>query len=885
VDDPKQNTRHVTPLATLGNYIATLLNRRGLLKRLQEQNEELSSVLRSIPGGVFKYSAQTYQFDYVSGRFMELLGYTRAEFTEKFHNSFLEMIWHEDRQKTLDRIEKEISKTGEYDSCIYRVETHSGKLKWLYDVGHLLTDAAGRQWYEVLVLDYDEQENLRAQLRQTQKRTEAILRWTPGGIICYRWDNEKLHMEYASDGVWRMLGYELGSLKKAPTCCQPIVHPEDVAALHAAEMNMIRTGQPMQMEYRLQKKDGSYLWVHIAGVYEPDGSGSGMLYGTYTDITELVATQQKLTEANAQMETILNALPGGVAVFRIDGTRAIRTFISRGAAQVLGYTPDDPVLEDMSQTFKRLHPDDCQKLSTLISAGLSGSQIRNVELRILPKDKPMRWIRLDANPVRNESGELYYYGIYSDITENVKIRQEQERKQERLLSRCRHELDYVENAGDDRLVAKVRLNLNKAEIEESWVRQDFTPSYTGDTPHMALNKVLATCVRNEQRNQLEKMMRIANLLAEYQADNKDFQVDYQRYAASGRTVWVSTVIHTRMDPVVGQIKAFIYTYDVDEQKAPAMLVERMLATRADFLGLIDVKTGSLHCYHYAGNDPWVAERTDIPYEREIRLFAEKHIDPKFQKRAMQALSLGAVLENITTLDTSYTQSFWMDDDTGRRRMSWRFLWMDESRTTVILAREDVTATYAEQRTQRKKLHQALTQAKQAAVDGLTGLLTRAATEQAIAEKLEEAGREPLALMLMDLDNLKQINDTYGHMEGDEALRSMAAVLKKSFRGSDVIGRVGGDEFMVLLTHLPPQNALHRMTERFMDYMKEQKIGPARNRQLSCSVGVTVGKAETHSFQRLYHEADVALYHVKQRGKEGYAFFDETMAEGHYAGLD
>lgn len=151
-------------------------------------------------------------------------------------------------------------------------------------------------------------------------------------------------------------------------------------------------------------------------------------------------------------------------------------------------------------------------------------------------------------------------------------------------------------------------------------------------------------------------------------------------------------------------------------------------------------------------------------------------------------------------------------------------------------------------------------------DYLTGLLNRRAFET-IARN--QTGRQNLAgLLLIDADHFKRVNDTYGHDQGDAALIAIADALTDSVREGDVVGRVGGEEFAVLMTSGCPESAL-RLAERLRTRIEHlDLINPETGKrlQLTISIGVAFMGPDTVSFDRCYSAADQALYAAKQAGR-------------------
>ncbi len=156
-------------------------------------------------------------------------------------------------------------------------------------------------------------------------------------------------------------------------------------------------------------------------------------------------------------------------------------------------------------------------------------------------------------------------------------------------------------------------------------------------------------------------------------------------------------------------------------------------------------------------------------------------------------------------------------------------------------------------------------ARMASLDPLTGLLNRSGMEQRISEALLAMGPEDTyALFMLDMDNFKQINDLLGHPEGDRCLSRAARDIARQFRSSDIVGRIGGDEFMAFL----PRNAAASLVRnKAFALVDALQFTMCANRpiQLSCSVGVVIGRGPA-AFSALYQQADLALYTAKNGGK-------------------
>jgi len=158
-------------------------------------------------------------------------------------------------------------------------------------------------------------------------------------------------------------------------------------------------------------------------------------------------------------------------------------------------------------------------------------------------------------------------------------------------------------------------------------------------------------------------------------------------------------------------------------------------------------------------------------------------------------------------------------------------------------------------------------------DPLTGLANRKYFTEQLHESLEWAQNNDLllALLFIDLDGFKQVNDTLGHDIGDRLLVTIAQRLKNSLRGTDTVSRLGGDEFTVILRAIPSMKVAARVAEKILTTITEPIVLDKYTTKVSASIGISIYPINSHDCETLVKQADTAMYRAKHLGKNRYEF--------------
>jgi diguanylate cyclase (GGDEF)-like protein len=156
----------------------------------------------------------------------------------------------------------------------------------------------------------------------------------------------------------------------------------------------------------------------------------------------------------------------------------------------------------------------------------------------------------------------------------------------------------------------------------------------------------------------------------------------------------------------------------------------------------------------------------------------------------------------------------------------------------------------------------------AKTDGLTGLLNKTNVYRMLRDVMSDEAQAPVSVFLLDIDHFKHYNDTNGHLPGDELLRRMGALLREHSREHEVVGRYGGEEFLVVMPSTPKEDAL-RVAERIRALVESTPFEHAENQPSGCvtiSGGVATAPADGEDVDSLLRNADAALYQAKRAGR-------------------
>lgn len=257
----------------------------------------------------------------------------------------------------------------------------------------------------------------------------------------------------------------------------------------------------------------------------------------------------------------------------------------------------------------------------------------------------------------------------------------------------------------------------------------------------------------------------------------------------------------------------------------------------------------------------------VAFDKALNIIAEKQIKEEHREGYLQTFSPANVLRSYDAGRESLHYDFMTTNDGGNTyywiRITARiFYWREDQSVRMLIYRQNIDREKRQELEMTEKMER----------DSLSGLYNKAATQSRACHMLMENPESRYAFFIMDIDNFKKANDTCGHAFGDRVIADFAARIGRQFRRDDVVGRIGGDEFVVFVP-IPSFEWAEQKAQALQRALSYEFTCMGQSCFVSASIGVSISPEGGNTFDALYENADAALYHVKKNGKNGYAIYN------------
>ncbi|RCJ33958.1 hypothetical protein A6769_23225 [Nostoc punctiforme NIES-2108] len=811
---------------------------------LQEREAMLRQISDNLPNGaIYKVIREidgSDRFSYMSAGIEKLME-VRAEDALKDATLIYRQFIPEDVPLLLAAVDESLRNLSVFDIKL-QIQTPSARLKWLHfrSTPRQLQD--GRMVWDGLVVDVTDLKCA----EETLRKSEALLEESQQVARLGNWEFDIVTGKI----TWSKQLFDL--LNRDPALLEPnyqenlqLYWLEDAGKLAQAIERAMSTGESYKLILRASPTYGSTIYIEGIGHTEFNAAGKVIrLYGTTQDVTErqVAINERKQAEEELRRSETLLATAQKIAQmgsweWYLESQKQIwsaETFRIFG----LNLTQSAPT---QTAFLQMLHPEDRPVLQRHLLEAITNGNPFNLEYRIIRPDGSLRYLESRAEVAYDTQGQtIRLYGAILDITE---------RKQAEIALK-QTEIRY-------RAIVEDQTELIARYLPDgtlTFVNQAFAV-YFGRSAEELIGSRNKSVIFEEDRQ------RVAQLIASISVDNPVVIVE-NRVVVANQVRW--TQWHNRM--LLDEQGCFIEFQSVGRDITTLKQIEEKLFQEKELaqvtlqsIGDAVITTDAFSKIQYL--NPIAesligcteASAQGLPLVEVFRIVNEitrepvqNPIDLALQSNQIVGLTNNAVLINQNNQEIAIENSA-----APIRNREGQII-------GAVMVFHDVTQN-------RKLSHQLSWQANH---DGLTGLVNRQEFERRVEQALcfAKLDCQVHALCYLDLDHFKIVNDTCGHLAGDELLRQITGLLQEKIRKTDTLARLGGDEFGLLLIQCMPEQAL-RVTNDLLSCVQEFRfIWQEQVFSIGASIGLIGIDTNSESLTEIFSTADAACYTAKRRGR-------------------
>lgn len=620
-------------------------------------------------------------------------------------------------------------------------------------------------------------------------------------------------------------------------------------------------GHPTEIEYIWNHPQYGKILVRWEAALTPSQEdGAIVMHGTCRIITDQFAENNgnesgyQIVDDNKILHLEKYLVNAYEEIFSVDvETKSIHRVAYR--KDLCSGVEDGKCIEDVIE--KWIFSEDRKRVCSLFSDEsireiLAKKGSVSIEFRRELSSQRAKWLRGTLYPVQSKGMDELLFVVQDIHSENMfqMLKEEQEDILESVIHN--QAVVYVYDVESQQLqilkydVQNIRSSVASAKLQLTDLAERLCVYYIDRSEWAKAKKFLSYHNINSCAEQ--KCKKFISL----QLDTTQFHYDY---------VKLSLLPSARL-----KAKVYLVMEIMDQKEWLYPVLESHIRNTLDHFYYLDLKKG--YFFQLVGD----AAADEIPpakgydYTRELIRYVDKFVPEEDRALVKEKMSPEFILQTLEhEKEFTIVESFVEKNGEVRKKL---FIYrpFDLSKGHVLLQRTDITDQYHKEQMLEKAQWESIT-------DPLTQLYNRFGSEKLIKKALSETdeSKNPV-IIILDVDNFKDVNDQFGHPAGDRLLCEVAQQLRKCFRTGDIIGRLGGDEYIIFLQSILHHDDIYSVLQRVVQETSLVCKNEAESITVTVSAGATFYRG--HSYEELYREADIALYHAK-REKNTYSVFDDV----------
>lgn len=837
---------------SLFGLIAFLLWSRAFRREVQGRQlteTRLQAFARNTPGILYQYRLSSdglEAFLYLSDRCQELWG-VEAEVAMQDASQLWESV-HPDDLPELRTAIFQSAYTLEPLNFEWRISRPEGAEKWLQTSAYPQRRENGDVVWDGFIFDISERKAAEIALRESENRFQKLADNLPGVLFGYCLHADGVdEFTYLSSGFEEVYGFSHDVVLNDSPVFWQTVHPDDAELLQRSIMESRQTLQVWRVQYRVVTPRGEVKWLQVISRPTLQLNGDTVWDGLIIDISDRKQAELALQISENRLTTLIANLPG--CMYRVANNRnRTASFISQGIAEITGYTAADYLEKAGVSLGQQIYVHDRERVWNGVQHSLKEQQTYEFEYRLMTRKGEAKWVWERGQGIFDESGHLHHLeGFITDISDRKQAELALQESEIRYRQVVEAQTDFILRSLPDTTVTFANDALCQA---------------LGLSPSEVVGKKWVE-IANPDDLEREVLQKLAYLNPE----NPRCFVENRDTRATGQIGWTQWLIEGVFDDAGNLVEIQSVGRDITELKQ----VEQALRYSEERLRLVTENMSDLVCLHQMeGHFVYATPSSHalLGYHPEELVGRSPYdlIHPQDRDRVRHKIYQPAWEGNATSI------TYRIGHKDGN------YIWIETLAKPIFDEHGKVLHLQTTSRNVSDRVKAEHQLKHDALHDGLTGLPNRNCLMSRLDLALSRAQTEPgyqFAVLFLDLDNFKVINDSLGHLVGDEILITVANQLRQFIRDTDVAARLGGDEFVVLVEEIEGIYGAVEIAERILTGLRSPFPVSDRKVFISTSIGIVAG-ANHQQAADLLRDADLAMYQAKHSGRSQYAIFDPRM---------
>lgn len=688
----------------------------------------------------------------------------------------------------------------------------------------------------------------------------------PGGLAMYRVSPQGIRALYINDGTYNVLGYDAQEYEELIK--DDVMHnvfDEDRPLITAQVESLLRDGTPMNVSYRIYTKQGQCRWMNMHAIISERYEDSAIVNAVMFDVTERITAEER-ARINKE-ELMLSMSKIGKMICEYDPVTHVLIVPQAYAQQhgidtVVENIPE--CVEDMGMICKESLCEHKRFFDEIFSGAKSGI----ADWRVRCADGSYCWEHADFSTIFDSNSKPVKVIIAIEDT----TRQHEKEYEAEVIKNSERVFKLVA-AHSSRIICRYDIASRTVQVETANPAWEKALTNGGNLPESGIQEgiILSDSVEDYRK-----------IFRDMHAGKPEGGAKIHMRADDGSSHWIdmkySLIFNSSKKPVSAVISFLDVTQSHEKELAYERYQQTIVHNASEDSSLVYLESdvtadlvekygGSILTKTFPSTEH---TRTDF-IEYVIKMYVAENDRERCIKFFSREHLMKAFSENRRTLSEDWSVTY-AGGKIG-------YVCSDLQLVQDPFSGHIKAYTTFKDITEQKQ--EALDLLRLAETDGMTELYNKTTAQALIKQQLSGPKGEACALLIADLDNLKAINDNLGHDSGDKAIRLFADVLRSQFRKTDIIGRSGGDEFVVFLDGGGNEARLRSTMLAFMKKLSVTYVDDDNKISICGSVGIAIGKKGKDSYEQLFKRADLALYHVKRNGKNDFALYTPEMEQGSY----